>query len=222
MEKDKISVFQKTFLLFIIGQVCFVLATISMAESLKILPRWLSGFSIFEVIGCVVFFIALLRTRFINQSLKLSFYTFCTFLIALIFCQVCKTSNDDFFLVLGKGLVWSVDMLFCITYLYFFHGCDRLFLEAKQIHEVKHLKASFIAYAVLYVTYIVFNYLSTASFVVSNMFLNRFFLYGSIAIMVGLRVFTLVALIILAVKMNKKQKKGEENGSRKEAKEITE
>ena len=54
MEKDKISVFQKTFLLFIIGQVCFVLATISMAESLKILPRWLSGFSIFEVIVSVL------------------------------------------------------------------------------------------------------------------------------------------------------------------------
>lgn len=208
--KKELKVFKKSFILFLVGQILLIISTLSRATVINGVPRWLSIFELFLYIAYIIYFFALFYIRNLNISFKRSFISLLALFVVFMFYEVSRTSESQFYVSSSRGLGWSIDIVKCIFYLYFFHGCSVLF-DKYGFHAGKKKTIIFLsAFMLLFIAGETFNYLSSVSGILKNRFFNRFFLYGSWGLVFLTYVSVFVMTIIIAHYLNKKFKERKE------------
>ena len=178
-KKKELKLFQIAFLIFMIGQIVLIISTLNFATSINGVPRFFRYFKYLKYLTYLSYFGALFIIRPLNQSFRYCFYSIIIFAVTHFIQLLCETSTNQFYVALGKGLDWSVDILLCIFYLLFFHGCF-LFFDAHNLKTgKKNAYFVLITFLVLFISSKVFAYLAGTRTIMKLAFFNRFFLYGS-------------------------------------------
>ena len=211
MEETNIKQFELkrftiTFLLMVIGQSFLVLSTVSFASAFKFLPRWMETFVIFTLFAFFIFLIAAFLARNINKYFRYSFYLMVTILICMLIYYICETSTNPIFLSWSKALEWVDDILIFVFYLYFFYSVYVFCKKYEYNVGIKHAKTALVAFIVLYSISTIATFLSSVDGIKHNIIANRIFLYGGWVLNITIYVYTLVVLIIFAVKAKKRIK----------------
>ena len=207
----ELKIFKKAFIIFFISEILLIISTVSNATIINGVPRWLDVFEIFLYISFILMLFSVFPLRRFNDSFRKSLYSLLALYIVTMFFLVCETSNEQFYVSISRGLDWSIDIVKCIFYLFYFHGCV-LFFDKYNLHAGKKKTIILlIVFLVLFIANELFDYLSTSSLVRRNRFFNRFFLYGTWGFSFASYVFTFVMIIIFASFLNKHFKKEKEN-----------
>ena len=198
--------FKISFKLFFIGLICILISLFYFDGRFKFLPDWLALLAIFNVVGNVLILIALFRTYKINRHFYLSLLTFGFFVAVGILKSVCLTSTDDFYINWAKGLDWSIQVLKCIIYIYFFLGCHDYFVSIKFARTDKYAKVGAFILIGLLILERLSVFLLFFNPVRANVWLNRICTFGQIIIRINMYSFLVVACIVLITSMNKRRK----------------
>ena len=208
--KTELKKFQTSFLLFFIGQILIVLSNLQYGSFINGIPQLIVVFGVFKYVGFIFYFLALFFARKFNKSYFYSFIAFGLYLAVMYVASVASYSTNPSDKYVARGLNWSVSIFECIFYVYFFNGA-KLFLDkhgyTKGTDKVKIL---LIALVIIFAVMVAFKYLSTNRLVRSNRFANRFFLYGSWAMifLFNLYIFILMILAFIRVRKFKKSQEG--------------
>ena len=213
--KDELRVFQKCFLLFLIAQVLLTISTLGYATTINGVPRFLSLFKILSDVSNVIFIIALFKLKRINISFRHSFYSIITYLITIFVYGAFISSTNQFYVALGYGIKWTNDILSCMFYLYFFHGCYIFFNKNGLKTGRKRALITFFVFLTLFILKIIFVYITSVKLVLTNTILNRFFVYGSWALTASIYIFIFVMVLQAAIYVNKKLKPKTDMNSKK-------
>ena len=211
--KMELKKFQTSFLLFFIGQLLIVLSNLSYGSFINGIPQLIVLFGIFKYIGFIFYFFALFFARKFNKSYFYSFVAFGIYIILLYVTNICGNSTSPLDKYIGRGLNWSSSIFECIFYVHFFYGA-KLFLDQNGYESgTKTVRILLITLVIIFVTMVVFKYLATTRMVRSNRFANRFFLYGSWAMIFvfNLFIFILMIMAFIHVRRFKKVQEGGQN-----------
>lgn len=212
-KKAELKRFSISFLLMIIGQSFTVLSTVGFVSAFKFLPRWMEYFTVFIILGYIVFFFAALIVRNVNKYFRYSLYLIVTVGICLLIYYICLSSTNPIFLSWAKALEWIDDILIFVFYLYFVYSVYVFCKKYEYRVGIKHAKAAIVTFVVLYTLNTFATFLSSADFIKHNIVANRVFLYGGWVVNIAMYVYILVVFIRLALRL--KHRISEEN--RKEA-----
>lgn len=202
-DQKELKRFHKAFMLFFIGVIFLVVGTISLATNINGVPQILTFLSIFSSVGYLLFFIGLFMIMKLNKSFLYSFISISIFILFVYMVYLCGNSTSLFDNEIGRGLSWGKNFAQCIFFLYFFHGCLLFFQKHEFSKGTKQFKLFIIIFASLFILNEVFEYLSTARFVMVNRFANRFFLYGFWGLTFLVYTFLFVAAILTSRYINK-------------------
>lgn len=206
MDEKKINYFKNSFKLFWLSQIFLFLALLYFDGRFKFLPDWLSLLAIFRVVGFVMMAIALYRTKDINREFFLSLVTFIIFGATNILKSVCSTSTDEFYINWAKGLDWSIQILKCITYIYFFWGCYKYFASLGHQGIGKKSRIGAIIFVSLFILERLTVFLMFFNGIRANIMANRVFTFGQIVINVVIYIYLVVITTIIQVNLRKKRK----------------
>lgn len=211
-EKQKeLKTFKKCFIVFLVGQILLIISTLSHSTIINGVPRWFSIFELLMYITYILYLFAVFPMRKYNQSFNRAFISLLALYIVDVFYEVCRTSESQFYVSASRGLNWSIDLVKCIFYLFFFHGCA-LFFDKYNLHAGKKKTIILLTiFLVLFALSEIFDYLSGTALLRRNRFFNRFFLYGSWGFSFLVYTFIFVMTNILAHFLNKKFRKRKEN-----------
>ena len=210
-EPINIKKLKASFILLLIGQVCFVLSTLSLGGTFKFFPRWLESFEQFLYIACVLMFISMAQIHKLKKAFHYSLISIGISFLALIAAKICATSQESLYIAWGKGLSWSSDILVCVFFIYFFHGCYLLFEDFGIVKHSRKAKIANIVYLIIFVIYFIFRMGKNIQRIMNNALANRVFLYGSWVMVFVLYIYTLIIVIGLAIPVLKMKKGGNEN-----------
>ena len=207
-EKRSLRLFHVCTIIFLVAEVLLIVSTLNLATIINGIPRWFEYFKFVAYIGYLVFVFATFFLRRLNKSFFYSFLSMVIYILLTFVSRICSTSSNSLYVMLGKGLSWSAGAVFCIFFLYYFHGSAMVFKSFGYEQGRKVFLTFLISFVVLFLLSKGFEYFSTASFIRVTTS-QRFFLYGS-----WISIFLLYALSFVAVLMgtrylNKKVK--EEN-----------
>lgn len=200
--------FQKSFLLFTIGQFCMVLGAVTIGSNFKVLPSWLIFFGIFTFIGIILMLIAFKTFYKVNRNYFRALIALVAYILLVIFTDACSKSKDDMYLTLSRGLEISSAFVSCIFYVYSFLGTRDYFNETNIAKGKKRAMTGAIILVVLFVTQQVLAFLSSFDFAKQSVVAFSIFRFGSW----GLQLFTYVfifAVLLGAYIIYMKKKKGE-------------
>ena len=159
------------------------------------IPPIFAIFEIFSYAGHITLFISLLLIHRYNKSFFYSFLSLSLFLVLAFIVYLCMGSSRPVDNAIGRGFQWGKNISEGVFYLYYFHGCLLFFEKHGLSKGPKTFKVFIVSYALAFLLKEVFEYLSTARFIMSNRFANRFFLYGNW----GLIFFCYVALFLFVI-----------------------
>ena len=206
MDEKKLNYFKNSFKLFWLSQIFLFLALLYFDGRFKFLPDWLSLLSVFKVVGFVMMTIALYRTKDINREFFLSLITLIIFAATNILKSVCSTSTDEFYINWAKGLDWSIQILKCITYIYFFWGCYKYFVSLGHQGIGKKSRIGAIIFVSLFILERLTVFLMFFNGIRANIMANRVFTFGQIVINVVIYIYLVVITTIIQVNLRKKRK----------------
>lgn len=212
-DQKELKRFHKSFLLFFIGTIFMIVGTLSLSTNINGVPQILAFLSIFSSVGYVLLFFSLLLIYRFNRSFLYSFICEVIFLVLMVIVAISNTSTSLFYNALGRGLSWGTSFAQGVFYLYYFHGCMLFFQKHELSHGVKQFRLFIIIFAVVFILEEIFEYFSTAKFVLVNRFANRFFLYGHWGLIFLVYLIILIAVILTSKYINKQidfKQKGKE------------
>ena len=201
-QKDELKRTKQAFILFMIGEICLLLAILSLGANFKFLPRWLESFAGFIILAFALSFIALCLIRKIHVSFTYSVITIGVAFCLIIVETICSTSNDSLYLNWAKGLSWTNDMLICLYHVYFLQGCLFIFRKYENPKMEKDVKRVAIIYLIIFVIYILFNIGTKIPAILTNTVSNRVFVYGTLLFNFASIVFIIVNTVRIGIKVS--------------------
>ena len=202
--KKELRSFRAAFIIFLIGQIFLIVSTLTYASNINGVPRFFAVFDLFVVVTNVLDWVALFLLKKVNRSFRYSFYSVSIFLVLLFVYMVAMSSSDSIYVAIGRGLYWSRDIVQCIFYLYFFHGCY-LFFEKQKFNTGK--KVAFVSIFIflgLFIASCVLTYLITVRPVQKNFVLYRILLYSGWGAKFLIYAFTFVIVLRAGIYINRK------------------
>lgn len=196
--------FHKSFIIFLIASIFLIVSTLNKATNINGIPTLFSLFSLFSYVGHVMLFVALLMVYKFNRSFFYSFLSLSLFLVLSYIVYLCSGSTRPMDNAIGNGFNWGKNISEGVFYLYYFHGCLLFFEKHGLTKGPKTFRIFIISYGSVFLLKEVFEYLSTARFVMHNRFANRFFLYGN-WVLIFLCYVALLLFVILTSKYIDKQ-----------------
>lgn len=179
-EKKKVLThFQKFYIVMIVAQILLLLTTLSYARSINGFPKFVSYFTYCIYPAMILFCIGSFLLRKINQNFLYAFYAILIVVLLYFIRDVCNSSTTEIYAVLGKALSWSINIIFCLFYVYFFRGTVIIFSENGFKKAAKRFTIMTLVFIILFVLGRIFYYLSTNRTVIRGQVFVRFFLYGS-------------------------------------------
>ena len=202
---------RRAFILLLVGYICHLLVTLTLGINFKFLPRWLEAFEAFKYIAFILVFIGLsLIYKYKKTFLYALISTGAAFLCS-VNAEICSTSSESLFISWGEGLIWSRDVLVCVTLIYFLHGCSLLFEDFGIASHSKKAKAAGISFLVVLGIYFIFRVGKNIRAIMNNLVANRVFLYGTWIFEFIVYIYALVIVINLLIPVIKMRKGGKEN-----------
>ena len=211
MDEKQLKAFRSSFTLFWLSQICFLLGSLHFDGRFKVLPDAIVLLVIFQVIGYVLMAITLYRTRKVNHEFYLSGITFIILGAVSILKSVCTTSTDEFYINWAKGVDWSIQVLKCITYFYFFLGCYKYFVSLGHTHIGKKSKIGAIIFVSLFILERLTVFLMFFNGIRANIMANRILTFGQIVINLVIYIYLVVITSVIFVNMHKKRKEAIQN-----------
>ena len=211
MDELQLKNFRTSFKLFWLGQIFLFIGCLYFDGRFKFLPDWLILLAIFKVVGIVLTALALFRTRNINREFFLSLVTLVIYAATNILRSVCTTSTDEFYINWAKGLDWSIQLLECITYIYYFLGCYKYFVSLGHTGIGKKSKIAAIIFVSLFILERLTVFLMFFNGIRANIMANRVFTFGQIIINVVIYIYLVVITSIIRFHMKKKRKEAISN-----------
>lgn len=178
-EQKELIRFHKAFIAFLVASILLIVSTLSKAVNINGIPPIFAVFEIFSYAGHITLFISLLLIHRFNKSFFYSFLSLSLFLVLAFIVYLCMGSSRPVDNAIGRGFQWGKNISEGVFYLYYFHGCLLFFEKHGFSKGPKTFKIFIISYALTFLLKELFEYLSTARFIMSNRFANRFFLYGN-------------------------------------------
>ena len=201
--KKEQRTFHVAFIIFLIGQIFLIVSTLSYAANINGVPRIFAMFDIFIVVTNVLHWIALFILKKVNNSFKLSFYSVSIFLVLLMVHTIAMSSSESLYVAIGRGLYWSRDIVQCIFYLYFFHGCILFFEKHNLTGGKKVAIVSLFVLLALFIASSVLTYLITVRSIQRNFVLYRVMLYSGWGTKFLIYAYTFVVVIVLGQYLKK-------------------
>lgn len=211
MDLLELKKFKATFIIFWIGQLFLLISMFTFDGRFKFLPNILILLTIFNPIGYVLSLISLIKLKGINHHFYLSLVTFGIFVAVGILKSVCQTSTDEFFINWSKGLDWSIAILKCIMYVYFFLGCYHYFNDNGLVKIGKRTQAAVIVIVSLVFLERLSVFLLYFNPIRANIMMNRVLTFGQIIINLVVYCFIFGMLTNLLVNINRKRKELQNN-----------
>ena len=187
--------FHKAFIAFLIASIFLIVSTLSKAVNINGIPPIFSAFEVLAYAGHIILFFSLLMIHKFNKSFFYSFLSLSIFLVLAFIVYVCAGSSRPIDNAIGRGFQWGKNISEGVFYLYYFHGCLLFFEKHGLSKGPKTFRIFLISYGLTFLLKEVFEYLSTARFIMGNRFMNRFFLYGNW----GLIFLCYVALLLFVI-----------------------
>ena len=201
-QKDELKRTKQAFILFMIGEICLMLGALSMGADFKFLPRWLESFAFFDFVAFLLSFIALCLLRKLHVSFTYSAISVGVLFVAMTFDGVCLTSEESLYLLWGKGLGWTCDLLLCLYHVYFLQGCLFIFKKYNDEKMSKKVKQIAIIYLAIFATFIIFKIGTTIPAILKNTIANRVFIFGTLFFTLSTFIFTLINVIYISIKVS--------------------
>lgn len=195
-EQKELKKFHTSFTLFLIAEIFLVVSSIANATNINGVPQVLSLLLILANVANFLFLIALIFIYKLNKSFTYSLIALIIFLVLAYIVTLCASSINPSDNAFGKGFSWSASISQVIFFIYYFHGCKILFEKFNLSRGPKQFRIFIIVFATLFLLEETFEYFSTAKFILSNHFANRFFLYGYWALSFFTNLFVLIAVLL--------------------------
>lgn len=212
--QSKNKKFKKAFIIFLISQIMLVFSTLEFATRFKFIPSWFSAFTVFILIGLVLMAVALYKLKDINQHFRHAFLTAIILFSASLFQDACAKSTEEFYVLISKGLDWSVQILLAVLYVYFFLGARNYFNETSTTKSSKHSKTGLIVFLIIFLLERLSVFLMFFDGIKSNMIANRICTYVQWLSMLAIYIYVVVILILIVVAMKHVEKKDNDNEER--------
>ena len=204
MDNDK--KFNKHFLIFTIGQAFLLLGDFTVGSSFKVLPSWLSLFSIFIVVGYILFYIAFITFYKVNRNYLRSFVAFIVFLLVTIFADACSQSKSDFYLAWSRGLSTSAKFLLCVMYVYFFFGTRDYFHDLGHTKGKKACVIGAIVLTVLFIAERALTFVASLSAIKVHYIPFSICRFGSWGLIFAIDIYLFVIFLVAYIRLKKKPK----------------
>lgn len=209
-EKSELKLFQKAVLIFLVGQILLMISVFNLTTAINGIPTWFKYLQYLSYATYLMYFITLFLIRWLNKSFRYSFYSLVIFAVVHFTEVICKTSTNQIFMSLGKGLSWSSDVLLCFVYLFFFNGCFMIFNKYQFMTGKKNARIAYITFLTLFILANLAEYLTGTRAVMGNSLARRITLYSYWGLLFSMHVFNLVMVSRASWYINKKMKQREE------------
>lgn len=208
--------FHKAFVVFLIASIFLIVSTLSKAVNINGIPPAFALFEIFSYFGHIMLFVSLLLVYKLNKSFFYSFLALSLFIVLLFIVYLCAGSSRAVDNAIGRGFQWGKNISEGVFYLYYFHGCLLFFEKHNLTKGPKTFRIFIITYGSIFLLKEVFEYLSTARFIMHYRFANRFFLYGNWALIFLCYLLLFLFIILTSKYINKQIQFKEPKNKRKE------
>ena len=193
--EHEIKVFKKAFTSFMVGQILLMISLFGNATIINGVPQWLAILFLFELVAYGFYLNFLIKVRLFNDSFRKAYLSFLVYLVISLLTLFGSKSTDRTIVMVVRGLDYSIIIIRCVFYLYFFHGCYLFFNKHGFKTGTKRARVALIVFLSLYVTWVVIEQLSGMRLLLTNYFFSRFFMLGKWVMLLAVYAFILAVVL---------------------------